>query len=165
MATKTRRMIEIERKFLVLSDHFKNEAVSSIFIAQGFLTTEPQRTVRVRIKGEQGYITVKGMSNSSGTSRREWEFEIPRGEALDLLGLCPSILEKNRFEVPCGQHIYEVDEFLGANQGLVLAEIELGSEFEEFQRPSWLGEEVTGDVRYYNSQLSLSPYSEWSQTP
>ncbi|PQB06057.1 CYTH domain-containing protein [Aureitalea marina] len=157
-------MIEIERKFLVSSLNFKNEAVSRTFIAQGFLTTEPERTVRVRVKGEQGYLTVKGISNVSGTSRREWEFEIPKTEAMDLLGLCPSVLEKNRFEVPVGSHLYEVDEFLGANAGLVLAEIELESEEEVFQRPNWLGKEVTGDVRYYNSQLSLSPYSEWGQT-
>lgn len=155
-------MKEIERKYLVLSDAYQNEASSITFIAQGFLSTTPERTVRVRVKGGKGYLTIKGLSNESGTTREEWEYEIPEVEANELLKLCPVVLEKKRFEVQLGGHIFEVDEFLGANKGLILAEIELESEEETFEKPDWLGQEVTGDTRYYNSQLSIIPYSEWN---
>ena len=107
-------------------------------------------------------MTIKGLSNDSGTTREEWEYEIPEVEANELLKLCPVVLEKKRFEVQLGGHIFEVDEFLGANKGLILAEIELDSEEETFEKPDWLGPEVTGDTRYYNSQLSIIPYSEWN---
>jgi len=154
--------LEIERKFLVVSEAYKQEATSQVRIAQGFLNTDPERTVRVRIKGNQGFLTVKGPSNPSGTTRFEWETEISLQEATNLIDLCEDvILEKERFEVPLGNHLFEVDEFLGENKGLVVAEIELNHEDEVFERPKWLGEEVTGQPKYYNSQLSKKPFATW----
>lgn len=158
-------MIEIERKFLTVSEEFKSDATSEIRIVQGFLNTNPYRTVRIRISGEQGFITVKGKSNSAGTSRFEWEKEIRIQEAEALLELCEKgILEKTRFEIPCGDHLFEVDVFKGLNEGLTVAEVELGSEGEVFEKPIWLGKEVTGEIKYYNSQLSLTPYNIWKTT-
>jgi len=158
--------LEIERKFLVKQNAYKQGARSKTRIAQGFLNTHPERTVRVRIKGDSGYLTVKGLGNKSGTTRFEWEIEIPVKEATDLMDLCePIILEKTRYEVPMGKHIFEVDEFSGENHGLVVAEIELEHEDEPFKRPDWLGEEVTGDSKYYNSQLSIKPYTQWNKKP
>ncbi|MER3375679.1 MAG: CYTH domain-containing protein [Allomuricauda sp.] len=154
--------LEIERKFLVVSDAYKQEATSQVRIAQGFLNTDPERTVRVRIKGNQGFLTVKGPSNLSGTTRFEWETEISLQEATNLIDLCEDvILEKVRFEVPLGNKLFEVDEFLGENKGLVVAEVELNHEDEIFERPIWLGEEVTGKPEYYNSQLSKKPFTQW----
>ncbi len=155
-------MIEIERKFLVISDAFKNEASLKERITQGFLNTDPNRTVRVRIKGELGFITVKGKSNDTGTTRFEWEKEIPLQDATALLKLCEEgMVDKIRHNIRIGNHIYEVDEFFGANEGLVVAEIELKAEDETFEKPSWLGKEVTGEVKYYNSQLGKNPFSKW----
>lgn len=155
-------MQEIERKFLVTSEAFKNEAHKRTRIVQGFLNTNPERTVRVRIQGDQGYLTVKGKSNSSGLSRFEWEKQISIAEAEELLHLCePGIIEKTRYEISSDHHTYEVDDFMGENEGLIVAEIELSSESEPFSKPEWLGKEVTGDVKYYNSQLSKNPYSKW----
>lgn len=155
-------MIEIERKFLVTSDNFKTEAQKSTRIVQGFLNTHPERTVRVRIKGEHGFITVKGIGNASGTSRFEWEKEISIIEAEQLLLLCEKgVIEKTRYEIPSGHHIIEVDLFSAENEGLLLAEIELNDENEPFLKPNWIGKEVTGDSRYYNSQLSKNPYTLW----
>lgn len=155
-------MIEIERKFLVTSDAFKKEAFTQNRIAQGYLSSVPERTVRVRIKGEKGFLTIKGISNESGLSRFEWEKEIPVEEAKKLLLLCEKgVIDKTRFEVKSGNHVYEVDEFYGENEGLIIAEIELSSENETFEKPSWLGEEVTNDKRYYNSYLSNHPYKNW----
>ena len=154
--------LEIERKFLVASDAYKQEATSQIRIAQGFLSTDPERTVRVRIKGDKGFLTIKGASNASGTTRFEWETEISLNEATNLIDLCKdAILEKIRFEVPMGNHLFEVDEFLGENKGLVIAEVELNHEDEIFEKPNWLSEEVTGQPKYYNSQLSKNPFSNW----
>lgn len=154
--------LEIERKFLVKSDGFKKTATSQTRIVQGFLNTDPDRTVRVRIRGNQGFLTVKGTSNASGTTRFEWEIEITGAEAANLIDLCETgILEKVRFAVPFGNHLFEVDEFLGENKGLIIAEVELKHEDERFEKPDWLGEEVTGQVKYYNSQLSKKPYREW----
>ena len=154
--------LEIERKFLVKSDGFRQKATSQTRIVQGFLNTDPDRTVRVRIKGDKGFLTVKGASNESGTTRFEWETEITASEAANLIDLCEAgILEKIRFELPFGNHLYEVDEFLGENKGLVLAEFELNHEDERFEKPDWLGEEVTGQVQYYNSQLSKKPFKQW----
>lgn len=151
---------EIERKFLVSGD-FKQEACDSFRLVQGYISTDPDGTVRVRIKGEQGFLTIKGRSSLDGLSRYEWEKEIPVSEALELMNLCVSgVIDKTRYLVPYGGHTYEVDVFHGANEGLVLAEIELADEQEMFEKPSWLGEEVTGDVRYYNSMLSLHPFSK-----
>ena len=154
--------LEIERKFLVRSEGYKHQATEQIRIVQGFLNTAPERTVRVRIKGDKGFLTVKGASNVSGTTRFEWETEINLTEATNLIDLCEAvILEKNRYKVPFGNHVFEVDEFLGENRGLVVAEVELQHEDEFFDKPDWLGQEVTGDVRYYNSQLSQNPFKNW----
>ncbi|PKQ45042.1 CYTH domain-containing protein [Confluentibacter flavum] len=155
-------MIEIERKFLVTSDKYKTEAFKQSRIVQGFLNTKKERTVRVRIKGDKGFLTIKGESNSNGLSRFEWEREISIIEAENLLKLCEKgVIEKIRYEVKVGNHIFEVDEFNGDNTGLVMAEIELASETEIYEKPNWLGEEVTGDIRYYNAQLSKQPYKIW----
>ncbi|MFV8324587.1 CYTH domain-containing protein [Flavobacterium sp. ZS1P14] len=155
-------MIEIERKFLVKDDSFKAAAFTQNHIAQGYLSSVPERTVRVRLKGEKGFLTIKGISNESGLSRFEWEKEIPAEEAKKLLLLCEKgVIDKTRFEVKSGDHVYEVDVFYGENEGLIIAEIELSSETETFEKPSWLGEEVTNNKRYYNSYLSNNPYKNW----
>ncbi len=155
-------MIEIERKFLVSAETYKKDSSASTRIIQGFLNTHPERTVRVRIKGDMGYLTVKGKSNSEGTTRFEWEHAIDLNEAQSLLKLCePGIIEKVRYEVPFENHLFEVDVFTGENEGLIIAEIELASEEETFLKPDWLGTEVTGDIRYYNSHLSKKPYKTW----
>jgi adenylate cyclase len=156
------KMVEIERKFLVTSEAFKEEAFAQNRIKQGYLSSVPERTVRVRIKGNKGFLTIKGISNESGMSRFEWEKEIPADEAEKLLLLCePGIIDKTRFEVKTGSHIIEIDEFYGENEGLIMAEIELQSETESFNKPVWLGEEVTNDKRYYNAYLSNNPFKSW----
>jgi adenylate cyclase len=153
--------MEIERKFLVKGE-FKNLAKKKTLIRQGYLSSVPERTVRIRVKGESGFITVKGKSNASGLSRFEWEKEIPLCEAEELLGICePGIIEKTRYLVQSGEHTYEVDEFYGVNEGLIIAELELKSEDETFFKPEWLGDEVTGDKRYYNAYLVKHPYKTW----
>ena len=155
-------MIEIERKFLVQSEEFKAISFAKNEISQGYLNSNSERTVRVRIKGNQGYLTIKGKGNETGMSRLEWEVEIPVDEAKMLLNLCESgVISKMRFGVKFGNHIYEVDEFFGENEGLVLAEIELKSEDEAFEKPHWLGEEVTNNEKYYNSYLSKNPFKNW----
>lgn len=155
-------MIEIERKFLVHSDAFKAEAVNKQHIAQGYLNSHPERTVRIRIKGEAGFLTVKGKSNESGTTRLEWETELSLTEARPLLAICEEgTIDKIRYEIPAGKHIFEVDEFFGDNAGLIIAEIELSAEDEHFLKPSWLGKEVTEDFRYYNAYLAKNPYKSW----
>lgn len=155
-------MIEIERKFLVTSDAFKEVAFSEKRIKQGYLSSVPERTVRVRTKGNRGFLTVKGPSNESGLSRFEWEKEISTNEADELLLLCEKgVIDKTRFEVKANGHVYEIDIFHGDNDGLVIAEIELLCETETFEKPSWLGQEVTGDTRYYNSYLSNNPFKNW----
>ena len=155
-------MIEIERKFLVTSEAFKTESFTQNRIAQGYLSSVPGRTVRVRIKGNMGFLTIKGASNESGLSRFEWEKEIPIDEAIVLLKLCEEgVIDKTRFEVKISNHIFEIDEFYGENEGLIIAEIELNSETEAFEKPNWLGKEVTNDRRYYNSYLSKKPFKDW----
>lgn len=155
-------MKEIERKFLVKSDVYKNLAFRKNRIVQGYLNSKPERNVRIRIYGDVGFITIKGKSNESGLSRFEWEKEIPLNEAEALLKLCEKgMIEKIRYEVENGKHRIEVDEFLGENAGLILAEIELESEEETYSKPDWLGEEVTGIEKYYNAYLSKHPFSEW----
>ncbi|WP_179344517.1 CYTH domain-containing protein [Winogradskyella ursingii] len=156
--------LEIERKFLVKSHSFKSEAFNSYVIKQGFLNSHAERTVRVRLKEEKGYLTIKGKSIINGLSRFEWEKEISKAEAEALLKLCElGVIEKTRYEIKCGDHIFEVDVFEGDNIDLIVAEVELNKEDEHFEKPEWLGEEVTGDVRYYNSQLSQRPYKNWKQ--
>ncbi|MFB9057180.1 CYTH domain-containing protein [Mariniflexile ostreae] len=157
-------MIEIERKFLVTSDAFKKEAIKKIRISQGFLNTHPERTVRVRLKDDQGYLTVKGKSSKNGLSRFEWEKEIPKSEAEALLKLCePTIIDKERYEVKVKNHTFEIDVFFGDNKGLVVAEVELAFENETFEIPEWLGAEVTGQIKFYNSQLSSHPFKVWGK--
>lgn len=155
-------MLEIERKFLVTSDAFKSEATHKNHIAQGYLNSHPERTVRVRIKGEIGFVTIKGKGNETGMSRFEWETEIALADAKNLIQLCENgVIDKIRYEVEVGNHTYEVDEFFGDNEGLVVAEIELKSEEETFEKPTWLGQEVTNDERYYNAYLSNNPFKNW----
>lgn len=155
-------MIEIEKKFLVKDQSYKAAAFNHNHIAQGYLSSVPERTVRVRIKGKKGYLTIKGASNDAGMSRFEWEKEIPVNEASKLLLLCEEgVIDKTRYEVKVGNHVFEVDEFHGENEGLTMAEIELADEVEEFEKPVWLGIEVTNDNRFYNSYLSNHPYKSW----
>ena len=152
---------EIERKFLVKGE-YKSQAYAQNRIIQGYISSARGRTVRVRIRGGQGYLTIKGASDTSGISRYEWEKEIPLAEAGELMKLCePGIIDKTRYLVRSGNHVFEVDEFYGENEGLVVAEVELGSEDEVFVKPGFIGEEVTGDIRYYNSQLMKKPYTTW----
>ena len=154
--------IETERKFLVRDEGFKDQAVESHHIKQGYIAHDGGRTVRVRLWDDQGILTIKGPSMGGGMSRFEWEKEISREEAEDLFLLCkPGTVDKTRWIIPAGPRKFEVDEFHGENAGLVMAEIELGSEDESFERPSWLGEEVTGDKRYYNAYLALNPFKSW----
>lgn len=155
-------MKEIERKFLVTSEDYKKEAFRNYRITQGFLNTDPERTVRIRLKDNKGVLTVKGMSSEDGVSRFEWETEISLHEARALLHLCEdAVIDKIRYEVRSGDHIFEIDEFFGANEGLVIAEVELKHEDEQFEIPKWIGDEVTGDIRYYNSQISKLPFNTW----
>lgn len=155
-------MIEIERKFLVKSEDFKVETFKETRIIQGFLNTDKARTVRVRLKGEQGFITVKGPSSDDGLERFEWEREISKAEAETLLKLCETgVIDKTRYEVKVGAHIFEIDEFYGDNLGLIVAEVELKTKVDTFEKPEWLGQEVTGDIKYYNSQLSKNPFKLW----
>jgi len=157
-------MIEIERKFLVISDKFKTEAFKKVEIKQGYLNSHPERTTRIRVQDKAAFITVKGKSSDSGLSRFEWEKEIPVEEALELLKLCePGVIEKVRYLVKAGEFTFEIDEFFGDNSGLVMTEIELRSEEDTFTKPAWLGEQVTGDKRYYNSQLSKNPFKNWGK--
>ncbi|MBO5603678.1 MAG: CYTH domain-containing protein [Prevotella sp.] len=152
---------EIERKFLVKGD-FKSEVFKSTRITQGYLSSVPERTVRVRVKGDKGFITIKGIGNETGASRYEWEKEIPVEDVQELLKICePGVIDKTRYLVKNGEYTFEVDEFYGDNDGLTVAEIELPSEDAAFNKPAWLGEEVTGDVRYYNSMLMKNPYKNW----
>jgi len=153
---------EIERKFLVKNDDYKDQAFSKTRITQGYLSSVPERTVRVRIKGEKGFITIKGIGNTSGISRYEWEKEISIEDAKDLLQLCePGVIDKTRYYIKSNKHTFEVDEFHGDNDGLIVAEVELESENEHFNKPSWVDEEVTGQTKYYNSSLSLKPFCKW----
>jgi adenylate cyclase len=152
---------EIERKFLVTGD-FKTFSEKSYRITQGYLSTNKERTVRVRIKGNKGYLTIKGFASDSGLSRYEWEKEITVSEANELLMISePGIIDKTRYLVKVENHVFEVDEFYGENEGLIIAEIELTTEDETFVKPTWLGEEVTGDNRYYNAMLIKWPFTKW----
>jgi len=154
--------IEIEKKFLVKNDIFKSESEKEIRITQRYLSSVPERSVRVRIRGDKGIITIKGLGSDSGMSRFEWEKEISVTDANDLFTLCePGVVDKTRYIVKNGQHVFEIDEFYGENMGLIIAEIELSSEEEYFIRPDWLGDEVTGEVKYFNSMLIKNPYSNW----
>jgi len=154
---------EIERKFLVTGD-FTGEVKQADRIVQGYLCSTPERTVRVRIRGEKGFLTIKGIAEASNIARSEFEYEIPLKDAEPLLSLCePGVIDKVRNLIPMGKHLWEVDVFHGCNEGLVLAEIELTKEDETFELPTWIGKEVTGINRYYNAMLSHYPYEEWNE--
>lgn len=155
--------IEIERKFLVNNLDFAKESFEKKHIKQGYLNSNKNRTVRVRTSDDKAFITIKGKSNLAGTSRFEWEKEIAISEAKELLLLCESnLIEKHRYLVKKGTHTFEVDAFLGDNLGLIVAEIELDSENEKFEKPSWLAKEVTGESKYYNSSISKLPFKDWA---
>ena len=152
---------EIERKFLVVGE-YKNLAHSVMHLVQGYIASG-RRTVRVRISDDRAWLTIKGPSHDGGLSRFEWEKEIEAHEALELLPLCEgALIDKHRYLVNVGNHTFEVDEFHGDNEGLTIAEVELSSTDEEFIHPEWLGAEVTGIKRYYNSHLRANPYKEWN---
>ena len=151
--------LEIERKFLVVNESYRTEAFRSDRIVQGYLCRQNGNSVRIRIRDNKGYLTIKGPSLDGGLSRYEWEKEIPVAEAEELLLLCGDAqIDKRRYLVKCGAHIYEVDEFYGDNLGLVVAEIELNDKEEDFELPPFIGKEVTGDSKYYNSSLTRFPY-------
>lgn len=154
--------IEIERKFLVKNNSFLADSFQKKYIKQGFLNTDKHRTVRIRILDNTAFITVKGITNETGMSRFEWEKQIPIAEANQLLTLCEDTpIEKHRYLIQNASFVFEVDVFAGANNGLIIAEIELSSEKDDFTKPEWLGKEVTGETKYYNSILSKTPYSKW----
>jgi CYTH domain-containing protein len=156
--------IEIERKFLVKSSEFKKISFKKIHIKQGFLNSDKHRVVRVRMQDDQGFITIKGLSFDLGSSRYEWEKEISINDIAPLLLLCEEhLIEKIRYLVKSGRQTIEVDEFLGINKGLYIAEIELSDNNEPFEKPSWLGKEVTGVKKYYNANLSKNPYKNWKK--
>jgi len=152
---------EIERKFLV-KEGYKQYAYTQTRITQGYLSSVPERIVRVRTNGDKGFLTIKGILSLSGMSRYEFEKEISLDEAFELLALCEAgIIDKTRYLVQVGKFTFEVDEFYGENEGLVIAEVELSSEDELFVKPTWLDNEVSGDSRYYNSKLAKMPFSKW----
>ena len=154
--------IEIERKFLVKNKDFKKLSYKEEVFKQGYLNSDKTRNVRIRVTNDNAFLTIKGASNASGTTRFEWEKEINRQEAEQLLLLCePTIIEKKRYYIKNDDLIFEVDEFYADNQGLILAEIELNSEHQKFKKPDWLGKEVTGNKEYYNSYLSKNPFKSW----
>lgn len=155
---------EIERKFRVVGD-FKSLAINCTHIQQGYIASGNGRTVRVRIRNNKGFLTIKGPSDKARLSRYEFETEIPLSDARDLMLICePGVIDKHRYLVPVGRHVFEVDEFHGDNEGLIMAEVELGSEDEAYERPDWLGEEVTGDSRFYNSHMRKFPYKMWGES-
>ena len=154
---------EIERKFLVNNNSFKSESFKAMVKKQGFLSSNKNRIVRIRVVDDMGFITVKGKSSKNGLSRFEWEKEISVKEAKKLLKLCKKgVIKKTRYHVKTGDHVFEVDVFKGKNKGLIVAEVELNHEEEFFNKPSWLGKEVTGDLKYYNSSISKNPFKKWA---
>ena len=156
--------LEIERKFLVRGDDYKRQSYSSSRIRQGYICSGHGRTVRVRLRDDRGYLTIKGPSDAAGLSRYEFEKEITLDEAEHLMALCePGSIDKTRYLVKSGSHTFEVDEFYGDNEGLVMAEVELGSEDEPFEKPDFIGKEVTGDRRYYNAHLVKHPFCSWPE--
>lgn len=153
--------VEIERKYLILQEKWDNLVKpEGLFFRQGYLLTDPNKTIRIRLTETTGYLTIKGLS--VGASRPEFEYEIPKDEAKELLDkFSVAEIEKIRYKIPFGNKVWEIDEFLGDNLGLIVAEIELESEVEKFDLPNFIGEEVTGDEKYYNSSLSVNPFKSW----
>ncbi len=157
--------MEIERKFMVRGNSYRQLAYASDRIKQGYICSGHGRTVRVRLRGGRGYLTIKGPSLDGGLSRYEFEKEITPDEAEQLFRLCePGIIDKTRYLVKSGQHTFEVDEFYGENEGLVMAEVELSAPDEPYEKPVFIGKEVTGDRRFYNSHLRVNPFSAWGKT-
>lgn len=155
---------EIERKFLVTGE-FRHLAYHHSRILQGYISSGNGRTVRVRIRDDKGYLTIKGPSGKQGLSRYEFEKEIPLSDAKDLMAICePGIIDKTRYLVKSGAHVFEVDEFYGDNEGLIMAEVELSDENETFIKPDFIGREVTGDRRFYNAHMRKNPYKLWKDT-
>tara|TARA_B110000967_G_scaffold63958_1_gene65912 strand:+ start:2516 stop:2980 length:465 start_codon:yes stop_codon:yes gene_type:complete len=151
---------EIERKFLLINEQWRDEVENSFTLRQGYLSTNPDATVRIRIKNEQATLTIK--SKNIGIRRNEFEYQIPTEEAQQLLALCEGpLIQKIRYTIYSGSHTWEIDEFSGDNTGLILAEIELTHEDDAFEKPTWVGDEVSGDVRYYNSNLVAHPFINW----
>ncbi len=153
--------VEIERKFLVKNDAWRYSVESEHHIMQGYLASDARITVRVRVKGDAAFLTIKGAT--SGIGRSEYEYPIPLadGEAMLRELSLPAVIEKTRYRVRCGAHVWDLDVFAGENAGLVMAEVELESEDEAFEQPDWAGEEVTGDPRYYNASLARHPFNRW----
>jgi len=153
--------IEIERKFLVNKEYWQDVTKPvGLLVRQGYLIAEPEKTIRVRMVGQQGFLTIKGAS--TGASRSEFEYDIPFDDAIELFDtFCVATLSKVRYNIIYREKLWEVDEFLDENAGLIVAEIELVNEEETFELPQWTGEEVTGDNRYYNSNLALHPFKQW----
>ena len=152
--------IEIERKYLLKNEDWRKEVESKSIIKQGYLNSNPERTVRIRITNNKGFLTIK--SKNEGSKRKEFEYEIPLEEAQDLILLCEQpIIEKTRYLVPINNHTWEIDVFEGINKGLEVAEIELSQENESFEIPNWIGKEVTEEIKYYNSQLIENPFTTW----
>ncbi|MCH8477108.1 MAG: CYTH domain-containing protein [Wenzhouxiangella sp.] len=153
---------EIERKFRVTGHQYRDLAVGTRY-RQAYLSTDKERVVRVRVVDDQAWLTIKGKTR--GVSRTEFEYEIPVTDAVDMLeNLCQQpIIDKTRYRLPLAEHVWEIDEFHGVNNGLIVAEIELSSEDESFEKPDWLGEEVSGDPRYFNANLIAHPYRDWSE--
>lgn len=155
-------MLEIERKYTLKNTKFLLSAAKAFKITQGYLSSVPERTVRVRTKNDKGFLTIKGKSTTDGLSRFEWEKEISLEEALSLLNLCEDyVIEKTRYEEVYGNHIFEVDVFSGHNEGLMIAEVELQTEDESIDLPDWIEKEVTGEEKYYNAYLSNHPFTQW----
>ncbi len=153
--------LEIERKFLVVGE-FRDQAFSFSRIRQGYISSGNGRTVRIRIRDDKGFLTIKGPSDKAGLGRYEFETEIPVSDAEELMTICePGIIDKTRYLVRSGNHIFEVDEFYGDNEGLIMAEVELQDENEPFEKPSFIGKEVTGDRRFYNSHMRYNPFKLW----
>lgn len=154
---------EIERKFLVNGD-YKSPSFKNFRIKQGYLSLSGMSVVRVRVKGDKAFVTIKSAVEDGKIKRNEWEYEIPVADAEEMLLLCEeAVIDKTRYLINVGKHVFEVDEFYGDNEGLLIAEVELQAEDEAFEKPDWLGSEVTGNVRYYNSFLSIHPYKEWRE--
>ncbi len=153
--------VEIEHKYLINLDKWNAiDKPAPKYLRQGYMVKEPGKTVRVRIADKQGFITIKGQTE--GATRNEYEYEIPLADAEELLnGFCGAVITKKRFEIKYAGKLWEVDEFLGYNKGLFVAEIELKSETENYDLPDWAGENVTADKRYFNSSLSVNPYTTW----
>ncbi len=151
---------EIERKFLLANQDWRALVTGSFVLKQGYLSTTPKSTVRLRVKSDKAMLTVK--SKNTGIRRSEFEYEIPIRDAEEMLQLCQTpLIEKTRYTITIGKHIWEIDEFSGANSGLLVAEIELDTEEESFEKPAWVGEEVSTDARYYNSNLVAHPFTQW----